>query len=129
LAQPGPSWNARNALIRERRDEVSEAKENLERTKDEVGVRIATVYNKLETTRSMVKVAREYLDARRETARISEDQFKRGALLTSQRDASRAQEVKAEAEMSGPVIIEKTDREKALISSRVRSYESWQIWH
>lgn len=87
----------RNALIRERRDEISEAEEDLERTKDEVGVRIATVYNKLETTRSMVEVAREALAARMENAKLSEEQFKQGALLTSQRDASRAQAMKAQA--------------------------------
>ncbi len=87
----------RNALIRERRDEVSEAEESLKRTRDEVGVRIATVYNKLETTRAMVEVAREYLAARQETARNSEVQFKQGALLRSQRDASHAQTMKAQA--------------------------------
>ena len=87
----------RSALVRERRAEVSEAEEDLERTKEEVGVRIATIYNKLETTRAMVEVAREDLAARQENARLSEEQFKRGALLTSQRDASHAQAMKAEA--------------------------------
>ena len=48
----------RHALVRERRAEVSEAQEDLERTREEVGVRIATIYNKLETTRAMVEVAR-----------------------------------------------------------------------
>ena len=87
----------RNALIRERRYEVSEAQEDLERTKEEVGVRIATVYNKLETTRAMVEVAREDLAARQENARLSDMQFKQGALLPSQRDTSHAQAVKAQA--------------------------------
>jgi outer membrane protein TolC len=87
----------RNALVRERRDEVSEAAEILKRTRDEVGVQITTAYNKLETTRAMVDVAREYLAARQETNRISEDQFKQGALLKSQRDGSHAQTMKAQA--------------------------------
>jgi outer membrane protein TolC len=87
----------RRALVRERRAEVSEAEEDLERTKEEVGVRIATIYNKLETTRAMVEVAREDLAARQENARLSEEQFKRGVLLTSQRDASHAQAMKAQA--------------------------------
>ena len=87
----------RHALLRERRDEVSEAEESLKRTKDEVGVQIATVYNKLETTRAMVEVAREYLAARQETTRISEDQFKHGTLLKSERDGSHAQAMKAQA--------------------------------
>jgi outer membrane protein TolC len=87
----------RSALVRERRAEVSEAEEDLERTKEEVGVRIAAIYNKLETTRAMVEVAREDLAARQENARLSEEQFKRGVLLTSQRDASHAQAMKAQA--------------------------------
>jgi outer membrane protein TolC len=87
----------RSALVRERRAEVSEAAEDLERTKEEVGVRIATIYNKLETTRAMVEVAREDLAARQENARLSDEQFKRGVLLTSQRDASHAQAMKAQA--------------------------------
>ena len=62
-----------------------------------MGVRIATIYNKLETTRAMVEVAREDLAARQENARLSEEQFKRGVLLTSQRDASHAQTMKAQA--------------------------------
>jgi hypothetical protein len=36
----------------------------LKKTNEGVGVHIAKVYNKLETARSMVQVAREYLDAR-----------------------------------------------------------------
>jgi outer membrane protein TolC len=87
----------RSALVRERRAEVSEAAEDLERTKEEVGVRIATIYNKLETTRAMVEVAREDLAARQENARLSDEQFKRGVLLTSQRDASHAQAMTAQA--------------------------------
>jgi hypothetical protein len=73
------------------------AEEDLEHTKEEVGVRIATIYNKLETTRAMVEVAREHLAARQENARLSDEQCKRGVLLTSQRDASHAQAMKAQA--------------------------------
>jgi outer membrane protein TolC len=80
-----------------RRDEVLEAEENLERTKEAVGVSISTIYNKLETTQAMVDVAKEYLAARQENAALNEDQFKQGALLASQRDASRAQAMKAQA--------------------------------
>jgi outer membrane protein TolC len=87
----------RKALVRERRDEISEAKENLERIQDEIEVRITTIYNRLETTRSMVEVKREYLAARQESARLAEDQFKQGITLASQRDASRAQAMKAKA--------------------------------
>jgi outer membrane protein TolC len=87
----------RRALVREHRDEISEAQENLQRIKDGVEVRIATIYNRLETTRAMVDVKQEYLDARQETARLAEDQFKQGITLASQRDATRAQAMKARA--------------------------------
>ncbi len=87
----------RRALVRERRDEISEAEENLKRVKDEVEVRISTIYNRLETTRAMVEVRREYLAARQESARLGEDQFKQGITLASQRDGSRAQAMKARA--------------------------------
>jgi len=87
----------RRALIRERRDEISAAEENLQRVKDEVEVRINMIYNRLEVARAMVEVRQEYLAARQESARLSEDQFKQGIVLVSQRDASRAQAIKARA--------------------------------
>jgi outer membrane protein TolC len=87
----------RKALVRERRDEISEAEENLQRIKDEVEVRIATVYNRLETTRAMVEVKQEYFAARQESAHVAEDQFKQGITLASQLDASRAQAMRARA--------------------------------
>jgi outer membrane protein TolC len=89
----------RRALVRERRSELSEAEEALERAKDEVGVRIATVYDKLETTRAMVDVAKEYLAARRQNVQLAEDQFTQGTAMASQRDTSRAQLITAQAKL------------------------------
>jgi outer membrane protein TolC len=87
----------RRSLIRERGDEVSEAEENLARVKDEIGVQITTIYNRLETTRTMIDVAKESLAAHQENARLTENQFKEGASLASQRDATQAQAMKAQA--------------------------------
>jgi outer membrane protein TolC len=87
----------RKALIRERRNEISAAEENLQRVKDEVEVRINMIYNRLEVARAMVEVRKEYLAARQENARLSEDQFRQGITLASQRDASQAQAMKARA--------------------------------
>lgn len=87
----------RRALVRERRDEMAEAEENLQRVKDEVEARIQMIYNRLDVTHAMVEVKKEYLAARQESTRLSEDQFKHGITLASQRDASRAQAVKARA--------------------------------
>lgn len=89
----------RRALVRERRSEVSEAEEDLERVKDEVGVRITTIYDKLETTRAMVDVSKEYLAARQANVQLTEDQFKQGAAMASQRDTSRAQMITAQAKL------------------------------
>jgi len=91
----------RRALVRERRDEVSEAEEALERVKDEVGVRITTIYNKLETTKAMVDVAKEYLAARQENAQLTDDQFKQGVALVSQRDTAHAEAMKAQVGLLG----------------------------
>ena len=87
----------RRSLVRERRDEVSEAEENLARVKDEIGVRITTIYNRMETTRTMIDVAKESLAAHQENARLTENQFREGVSLASQRDAAHAQETKAQA--------------------------------
>ncbi len=87
----------RRALVHERNDEVSEAEENLRRVQDEIEVRVKMIYNRLELARAMVEVRREYLAARQEASRLAEDQFKQGITLTSQRDASRAQALKARA--------------------------------
>jgi outer membrane protein TolC len=85
----------RRALVRERRDEISEAEENLKRVKDEVEVHINMIYNKLELARATIEVRRAYLAARQESARLNEYQFKQGVTLASQRDGSRAQAMKA----------------------------------
>jgi outer membrane protein TolC len=87
----------REARIKERRNEVSEAEENLKRTKDEVESRVKIIYNRLEVTRAMIEVRKEYLAARQESARLAEDNFKQGITLGSQRDGSRAQAMKARA--------------------------------
>jgi outer membrane protein TolC len=85
----------RRALVRERHDEISEAEENLKRVKEEVEVHVNMIYNKLELARATIEVRKAYLAARQEGARLSEDQFKQGVTLASQRDGSRAQAMKA----------------------------------
>jgi outer membrane protein TolC len=87
----------RKALVQERRDEVSEAEQNLERVKDEIAVRVQMIYNRLDVARAMVEVKREYVATRQEAARLAEDQFRQGITLASDRDASRVQALKARA--------------------------------
>jgi outer membrane protein TolC len=75
------------------------------------------IYNRLEVARAMVEVRKEYLAARQENARLSEDQFKQGITLASQRDASRAQAMKARAgllDASLAYLLARDDLDRAL---------------
>jgi outer membrane protein TolC len=89
----------REARIRERRNEIARAEEMLKHAQEEVEVRVTMVYNRLEVTRSMIEVSREYLKTRQESARLAEDQYKQGTVLASQMDLARAQAKKAEASL------------------------------
>jgi outer membrane protein TolC len=69
------------------------------RESQEQSVRITTIFNKLQTTRYMVDIAKEYLLAQQENARLTEDQFKHGVVIASQGDASSAQLIAAQAKL------------------------------
>ncbi|HXW93635.1 MAG TPA: hypothetical protein VEK33_24005 [Terriglobales bacterium] len=65
----------------------------------------------------MVEVKKEYLAARQASVRVSDDQFKQGIALTSQRGASRAQAVKARAgllDASLAYLLARDDRNRTL---------------
>jgi outer membrane protein TolC len=85
----------RNAEIGERKTQLAEAEENLARMKDEVEVRIQTIYNKRERTRDMLKVSEELLSLRTEVHRVAAQQLEQGAALPSQLDGAVAQELYA----------------------------------
>jgi outer membrane protein TolC len=85
----------RNAEIGERKAQLSQAEENLARIKDEIEVRIQTVYNKRERTREMLKVSEELLALRTEAHRVAVQQLHEGAAVPSQVDGATAQELYA----------------------------------
>jgi outer membrane protein TolC len=85
----------RNAEIGERKAQLAQAEENLALLKDEVEVRIQTIYNKRERTRDMLKVSEELLSLRAEVHRVAAQQFEQGAALPSQLDGAVAQELSA----------------------------------
>jgi outer membrane protein TolC len=85
----------RNAEIGERKAQLAQAEENLALLKDEVEVRIQTIYNKRERTRDMLKVSEELLSLRAEVHRVAAQQFEQGAALPSQLDGAVAQELTA----------------------------------
>jgi outer membrane protein TolC len=82
----------RNAEIGERKSQLAQAEENLARMKDEVEVRIQTIYNKRERTRDMLKVSEELLALRSEVHRVAVQQQQQGAALSSQVNGAVAQE-------------------------------------
>jgi outer membrane protein TolC len=87
----------KSATLRERNAQLAQARENLARIKDEVELRVATAYNKLERTRQMVAVSQELLALRAESRRVVAEQLTHGAALRSLAGASVAQELEAKA--------------------------------
>jgi len=85
----------RNAEIGQRKAQLSQAEENFARTKDEIELRIQTVYNKRERTREMLKVSEELLALRTEVHRVAVQQLQDGTALASQADGAAAQELYA----------------------------------
>jgi outer membrane protein TolC len=85
----------RNAEIGERKTQLAQAEENLARMKDEIELRIQTVYNKRERTREMLKVSEELLALRTEVHRVAVQQLQEGTALPSQVNSAAAQELYA----------------------------------
>ncbi len=86
-------------MLRERDTQVTQAKENLARIRDDVQVKVETTYNKLEQTEQMVAVSQELLAARQEARRVSAQGLKQGTYLHSQADAAVAQESEAQTQL------------------------------
>jgi outer membrane protein TolC len=85
----------KRSALGEREAQLAQAKENLDRVKDEVELRVQTAYNKLERTKQMVKVSEELLALREESSRVSAQLLLRGVALKSQADSAAAQELDA----------------------------------
>jgi len=89
----------KRALLHERESQLSQAKENLARVRDEVELAVQTAYNKLERTQQMLKVSQELLALRTESSRVLQQQLAHGAALSSQADQAVAQEFDAKTMM------------------------------
>lgn len=87
----------KGATLAARRAALAQAKEELTRVRDEVELRVATAYNRLERTHEMMAVSRELDALRTESYRVVSQQLTRGAALQSQAAASLAQELEARA--------------------------------
>lgn len=92
-------FGKRRAAVRERDAQLAQAEQNLERLKEEVAVGIARSYNKVQRTKSLVDVATEVVNLRRESERLAENQLNQGVVLLSERRQATAASYKAQADL------------------------------
>jgi len=85
----------KRAFLRERKSQLSQAKENLARATDEVELAVQTAFNKLERTQQMRNVSQQLLAFRTESSRVLHEELARGEALSSQADMATAQELDA----------------------------------
>jgi outer membrane protein TolC len=90
-------FGRRRAAVREREEGLAQAEENLRRLKEEVAVGIELACNKLERTRSMVQVAGQVVELRKESERLAQNQMANGVVLASERRQATAATYKAQA--------------------------------
>ena len=91
-------FGKRRAAVLEREAELAQAEENLRRLKEEVAVAIERSYNKLERTRSLVRVASQVVRLRQEGERLAQNQLAEGVILTSERRQATAASYQARAD-------------------------------
>lgn len=92
-------FGARRAALQERKTELAEAEENLQRLKEEVAVAIERRYHKVQQTGSMVQVAKQVVSLRQESERVAGNQLTQGVLLVSERRQATAATYKAQADL------------------------------
>jgi len=92
-------FGKRRATVREHTAQLTEAEQNLERLKEQVGVAIERSYNKLERTRSMVHVATQVAQLRQESERLATNQAAQGVVLISDVRHATAANYEAKAEL------------------------------
>jgi outer membrane protein TolC len=92
-------FGKRRAVVRERQAQLAQAKENLDRLKDAVGVQVEQSLNKVQRTRQMLRVASEVVKLRQEGERLAENQMIQGVVLVSARSQATAASYKAQADL------------------------------
>jgi len=91
-------FGKRRAAVRAGEAELAQAEENLQRLKDQVAVGIQRDYDKLERTRNLVAVAKQFVELREESERLAQNQLSQGVVLVSDRRQSTAATYKAQAD-------------------------------
>jgi outer membrane protein TolC len=92
-------FGKRRAAVRERQDELEEARENLRRAQDQVAVSIARSYNKVERTKNLIDVAQEVVKLRQESERLARNQNAQGVVMVSDYRQATAATYRAQADL------------------------------
>jgi outer membrane protein TolC len=72
---------------------------SLQKLQEEVTVQVETAYDKVQQLQQMVGVAKELLDVRLESSRVSDRQFEQNAALASARAEAHAKSASAHASL------------------------------
>jgi len=91
-------FGKRREAVRAGEAELAQAEENLHRLKDQVAAGIQRDYDKLERTRNLVAVAKQFVELRQESERLAQNQLSQGVVLVSDRRQSTAATYKAQAD-------------------------------
>ena len=91
-------FGKRRSEVRTREAQLAEAEENFRRMKDDVATAIEKTYNKLERARSLMVVANQVVELRRESERLAQNQSVQGEVLVSARTGATAASYKAQAD-------------------------------
>ena len=91
-------FGRRRATVRQRETQSAESEENLRRLKEQAAVAIERAYNKLQRTKSLVRVASEVVRLRQEGERLAQNQLAQGVTLASERRQATAASYQAQAD-------------------------------
>jgi outer membrane protein TolC len=92
-------FGKRRQAVLESETQLAEAKENLQRLKDQVAVAVERSYNKVKQTRNLVQVADQVVSLRQEGERLAGNQLTQGVALMSEQRQATAATYKAQADL------------------------------
>ena len=91
-------WGKKRDVVAQRKEQLTQANENLHRVKKRIEVEVDKAYRKLEQTKRLIDVARESLVLQKENLRLKSDGMKAGTATEAQYATAVASVKKAEYE-------------------------------
>ena len=91
-------WGKRRAVVAQRKEQLTQANENLRRVEKRIEVEVDKAYRKLEQTKSLIGVTRESLTLQKENLRLKSNGMKAGTATEAQYATAVAAVKKAEYE-------------------------------